>query len=136
MFVSGDAQSAVSWSGRRPQCSHIVPPAERRPDLLQNEAVIGFLRRAGSFAAVSAAALGQGERMGISASTLFDGQGHVLRDQRIVIAGSRIVEISPQAGHSDYDLRGLTVLPGWIDAHVHITWSFGFDGQNMNQGGA
>jgi len=91
---------------------------------------------AGCFAAVSAAALGQGERMVISASTLFDGQGHVLRDQRIVIEGSRIVEITSQAGHSDYDLRGLTVLPGWIDAHVHITWSFGFDGQNMNQGGA
>jgi len=30
----------------------------------------------------------------------------------------------------DYDLHGLTVLPGWIDAHVHITWSFGKDGKN------
>jgi imidazolonepropionase-like amidohydrolase len=30
----------------------------------------------------------------------------------------------------DYDLRGLTVLPGWIDAHVHITWIFGKDGKN------
>ena len=30
----------------------------------------------------------------------------------------------------DYDLRGLTVLPGWIDAHVHITWIFGMDGKN------
>ena len=35
-----------------------------------------------------------------------------------------------QAGPVDYDLRGLTVLPGWIDAHVHITWSFGKDGKN------
>ena len=34
----------------------------------------------------------------------------------------------------DYDLRGLTVLPGWIDAHVHITWSFGPDGKNAGQG--
>jgi len=102
---------------------------------LQNEAVIGFLRIAGCFAAVSVAALAQGERTVIAASTLFDGQGHVMRDQRIVIEGSRIVEITSQAGRADYDLRGLTVLPGWIDAHVHITWSFGFDGQNMNQGG-
>jgi len=23
----------------------------------------------------------------------------------------------------------LTVLPGWIDAHVHITWSFGMNGK-------
>jgi imidazolonepropionase-like amidohydrolase len=35
----------------------------------------------------------------------------------------------------DYDLRGLTVLPGWIDAHVHITWSFGRDGKNAGKGG-
>jgi imidazolonepropionase-like amidohydrolase len=34
----------------------------------------------------------------------------------------------------DYDLRGMTVLPGWIDAHVHITWSFGPDGKNAYQG--
>jgi imidazolonepropionase-like amidohydrolase len=35
----------------------------------------------------------------------------------------------------DYDLRGLTVLPGWIDAHVHITWSFGKDGKNAGPAG-
>jgi imidazolonepropionase-like amidohydrolase len=35
-----------------------------------------------------------------------------------------------------YDLRGLTVLPGWIDAHVHITWSFGPDGKNAGGGTA
>ena len=40
-----------------------------------------------------------------------------------------------KAGPVDYDLRGLTVLPGWIDAHVHITWSFGPDGKNAGQGG-
>jgi imidazolonepropionase-like amidohydrolase len=25
-------------------------------------------------------------------------------------------------------------MPGWIDAHVHITWSFGPDGKNQNSG--
>jgi imidazolonepropionase-like amidohydrolase len=35
----------------------------------------------------------------------------------------------------DYDLRGLTVLPGWIDAHVHITWIFGKDGKNAGTEG-
>src|SRR5437773_9828331 len=67
----------------------------------------------------------------IAASTLLDGKGHVLRDTRIVIDGSKIVALDttagPKAGPVDYDLRGLTVLPGWIDAHVHITWSFGKD---------
>jgi imidazolonepropionase-like amidohydrolase len=71
----------------------------------------------------------------IAASTVLDGKGGVLRDTRIVIEGPKIVAIDPKAGPVDYDLRGLTVLPGWIDAHVHITWSFGRDGKNAGQGG-
>src|SRR5207302_6670824 len=35
-----------------------------------------------------------------------------------------------KASPIDYDLRGFTVMPGWIDSHVHITWSFGPDGKN------
>ena len=69
------------------------------------------------------------KRIVIAASTVFDGQGRVLRNTRIVIEGSRIVAIDPKAGPVNYDLRGLTVLPGWIDAHVHITWFFGKDGK-------
>jgi imidazolonepropionase-like amidohydrolase len=84
------------------------------------------------------------KRIVIAASTVLDGTGHVLRDTRIVVEGSKIVAIEPntvhpsndaKAGPVDYDLRGLTVLPGWIDAHVHITWSFGPDGKNAGQGG-
>jgi imidazolonepropionase-like amidohydrolase len=74
------------------------------------------------------------KRIVIAASTVLDGKGRVLRDTRIVIEGSKIVAIDPQEGPVDYDLRGLTVLPGWIDAHVHITWSFGRDGKNAGAG--
>jgi imidazolonepropionase-like amidohydrolase len=70
-----------------------------------------------------------GKRIVIAASTVLDGKGGVLHDTRILIEGSKIVAIDPKAGPVDYDLRGLTVLPGWIDAHVHITWSFGKDGK-------
>jgi imidazolonepropionase-like amidohydrolase len=77
----------------------------------------------------------QSQRIVLAASMLLDGKGRVLHDTRIVIEGSKIVAIDPQAGPVDYDLRGLTVLPGWIDAHVHITWSFGPDGKNAGQGG-
>ena len=73
-------------------------------------------------------------RIVIAASTILDGNGHVLRNTRIVIDGSRIVAIDPKAGPVDYDLRGLTVLPGWIDAHTHITWSFGAEGKNAGAG--
>ena len=71
----------------------------------------------------------------IGVSTLFDGKGHVLHDTRIVIEGSKIVAIDPKAEPVDYDLRGMTVMPGWIDAHVHLTWIFGKDGKNAGQGG-
>src|SRR5258708_16503280 len=71
-----------------------------------------------------------GKRIVIAASTVLDGKGRIVHDTRIVIEGSKIVAIDPKAGPVDYDLRGLTVLPGWIDAHVHITWSFGKDGKN------
>ncbi|HTY84349.1 MAG TPA: amidohydrolase family protein [Silvibacterium sp.] len=74
-------------------------------------------------------------RIVLAVSTLFDGRGSILRDTRIVVEGSRIVAIDPKAAPVDYDLRGLTVLPGWIDSHVHITWSFGPDGKNAGQGG-
>jgi imidazolonepropionase-like amidohydrolase len=72
---------------------------------------------------------GQAKRVVIAAGSVFDGRGRVLRNTRIVIEGSKIVAIDAKAGPVDYDLRKLTVMPGWIDAHVHITWGFGKDGK-------
>jgi imidazolonepropionase-like amidohydrolase len=72
------------------------------------------------------------QRTVIAADTVLDGRGHILRQTRIVIEGSKIVALDPKAGPVDYDLRGLNVLPGFIDAHVHINWSFGPDGKNRN----
>src|SRR2546428_3531406 len=88
---------------------------------------------------VSSQAPAQGKRIVIAASTVLDGKGGVLHDTRIVVEGSKIVAIEtkakPGAGPVDYDLRGLTMLPGWIDAHAHITWNFGKDGKNAGMGG-
>src|SRR5207245_6567634 len=75
----------------------------------------------------------------IAASTVLDGRGKVLREARIVVEGAKIAavetKVDRKAGPVDYDLRGLTVLPGWIDAHAHITWNFGKDGKNAGMGG-
>ena len=60
-------------------------------------------------------------RVVIAVSTALDGKGNVLHASRIVVSGSKIVAIDRNASPIDYDLRGLTVMPGWIDAHVHIT---------------
>jgi len=76
------------------------------------------------------------QRVVIAASAVLDGRGQTLHDVRIVIEDSKIVAINHGTdGPVDYDLRGLTVLPGWIDAHVHITWSFGKDGKNAGTEG-
>src|SRR5882762_5445550 len=77
----------------------------------------------------------QGKRIVLAASTVLDGNGHVLHDTRIVVEGSKIVAMEAKSGPLDYDLRGLTVLPGWIDAHAHITWRFGKDGKNAGMEG-
>ena len=75
-------------------------------------------------------------RVVIAVGTALDGKGRVLHDTRIVILGSKIAAIDPKASPVDFDLRGLTVMPGWIDAHVHITSSFGPDGRNSGMGAA
>jgi imidazolonepropionase-like amidohydrolase len=87
-------------------------------------------------ASVTQISLPQTRRIVIGAKNILDGRGHVLHDTRIVVEGSKIVAIDAKAGPADYDLGTLTVLPGWIDAHVHITWSFGKDGKNAGAGGA
>jgi len=101
-------------------------------------AIFGFLSIVAACALapeVSSQSRAPSQHIVIAASTLLDGKGRVLRDTRIVIEGSRIVAVGPGSGPVDYDLRGLTVLPGWIDAHAHITWNFGPDGKNAGMNG-
>jgi len=59
--------------------------------------------------------------------------GKETADQTIVVTGDRITAIAAtastpvQAGDKEIDLRGLTVLPGMIDAHTHLTMNTDFD---------
>jgi imidazolonepropionase-like amidohydrolase len=87
-----------------------------------------------SFSASTQAQAVPTRRIVIAADTVLDGKGHVLKKTRIVVEGSKIVAVDPKAGPVTYDLRGLTLLPGWIDAHAHVTWSFGKDGKNVGPG--
>jgi imidazolonepropionase-like amidohydrolase len=97
--------------------------------------ICGLVRRVSSQTPAQAKRIVPSQkRIVIAASTVLDGKGHVMRNTRVVIEGSKIVAIDPKATPVDYDLRGLTVMPGWIDAHVHITWSFGKDGKNAGPG--
>ena len=60
----------------------------------------------------------------LAVGTALDGRGGVLHDTRLVIEDGRIARIDPAAGPIDYDLRALTVTPGWIDTHIHLNWHF------------
>jgi imidazolonepropionase-like amidohydrolase len=79
-------------------------------------------------------ALAQTRPITIHADTLLDGKGRILRDQTITVTGSKIASISPREGPADYELPGLTVMPGWIDPHVHIDWHFGLNGKSNPPG--
>jgi imidazolonepropionase-like amidohydrolase len=63
-------------------------------------------------------------RIVLQTSTILDGTGGILRNQQIVVEGARIQSVQAGTLPATYDLRGLTVMPGWIDTHVHLSWHF------------
>lgn len=75
------------------------------------------------------------DRTIIAVSRALDGRGRTLTDTRIVVENGRIAAIDPSAGPIDHDLRGLTVMPGWIDTHVHLSWYFDASGRLSTGGG-
>jgi imidazolonepropionase-like amidohydrolase len=69
----------------------------------------------------------------IRAGELLDGKGGIARDVTLTVEGSKIVKMQPgHAGPVTYDLGRMTVLPGLIDSHVHISAHFGKDGKFAN----
>lgn len=69
----------------------------------------------------------------IRAARVLDGTGRTIPNATIVVRGSRIVSVGPNAaipaGARVYDLSTLTVLPGLIDAHDHLAWHFNPQGR-------
>lgn len=68
----------------------------------------------------------------IRADHLLDGRGgRVDRPILITVRDGRIVSVEPdRAGATvSYDLSGRTVLPGLIDLHVHLAWTFNAEGR-------
>ncbi|HKA02414.1 MAG TPA: amidohydrolase family protein [Candidatus Solibacter sp.] len=69
----------------------------------------------------------------VRTSTIIDGKGHVLKSKELVIENGRIIHIADAKQRPTIDLSGMTVMPGWIDTHVHPTWYFNKDGR-LEQG--
>jgi imidazolonepropionase-like amidohydrolase len=73
----------------------------------------------------------------IRAATLLDGKGAVMRNVSIVVQGTRVTSIDSNARAAvTYDLKGLTVMPGWIDTHVHIDAHFDPNGKSHSPASA
>lgn len=53
-----------------------------------------------------------------------DGRGGTLEDARIGVAHGKITSLEAPMEGNVIDLRGFTVLPGWIDTHVHFSSHF------------
>src|SRR5258708_1520318 len=71
-----------------------------------------------------------GQTIIIRTGTVLDGKGPVLPDIDVVVQGSKIIRVGPRGkGPATYDLSRLTLMPGWIDTHVHIGWHFNRDGR-------
>ncbi|HEX6558741.1 MAG TPA: amidohydrolase family protein, partial [Longimicrobiales bacterium] len=66
----------------------------------------------------------------IRAGRLYDGVSTVRANMVIAVRDQRIVSITPYAGQPvTYDLHDRTVLPGFIDVHVHAAWYINKRGQ-------
>ena len=67
------------------------------------------------------------------ADRVFDGRGGRLENHGVVVREGRITAVLPvaelPAGGQRLDFPGATILPGFIDTHVHLHWHFGEDGR-------
>src|SRR5687767_2793015 len=66
-------------------------------------------------------------RWGIRAARLFDGERERIGAPLVVIEDGRIAEVDLSGAHPSADLRvvdlgDVTLLPGLVDAHVHLGW--------------
>jgi imidazolonepropionase-like amidohydrolase len=60
----------------------------------------------------------------IRAARLIDGRGGQASNVVVKVEDDKIVSVGAADGAVTYDLSNRTLMPGWIDTHVHIGWHF------------
>jgi imidazolonepropionase-like amidohydrolase len=84
---------------------------------------------AGLCGAAAATGLAQSGTLTVRAARLIDGRGGVMTNAMVTIDRGRITRVGPADDTAIIDLGELTLMPGFIDTHVHIDWHFGADGR-------
>jgi len=65
----------------------------------------------------------------IRARTVIDGKGQILRNTVVTVRDGKIIRVGNAAGAVTHDLGALTLMPGFIDTHVHLGWHFDAKGR-------
>jgi len=65
----------------------------------------------------------------IKAQRVVDGAGGVVENAMVTVQDGKIVRVGPARGVPTIDLGDATLLPGFIDTHVHIDWHFDAQGR-------
>src|SRR4028119_2343925 len=61
----------------------------------------------------------------IRVGKLLDGKGGAIENATVTVQDGKIVSVERGGtGTPTWDLRHLTLMPGGIDTHVHLTWHF------------
>jgi len=71
----------------------------------------------------------QGPAVTLRAPLVIDGRGGSRTDTTITVNYGKITMMGPASAPATYELTGLTLLPGFIDTHVHIGWHFDEQGR-------
>ena len=85
-------------------------------------------------ALIGAPSIATAQQTAIRAGALIDGRGGIQHNVVIGIEGTRIARIESGNARANYDLSQFTVLPGLIDAHVHVGAHFGRSGRAVTPG--
>jgi len=87
------------------------------------------------FAFFGVVAAAQSPAITIRAASAFDGKGRSIPNPIVTVRDGKIVSVAGgAAGAATYDLRGLTLLPGLIDTHVHLDTHFNSEGKPTSRG--
>lgn len=81
------------------------------------------------FFTIAATASAQTADVTVKARAVIDGTGKVIPKAMVPVRDGKIVDVGPASGQPTIDLGQMTLLPGFIDTHVHIGWHFGPEGR-------